>query len=66
MFSPVPGRASSEPPIEVLLQDQTRLKNELTAVKDELAVEKAWNAKRYADLLSLLLALSTKLSPLAS
>jgi len=53
-FSPKTGRASCEPPIEVLLQDQTRLKNELTAVKDELAAEKAQNAKRCADLLSLL------------
>ena len=61
-FSPIPGRASSEPPIEVLLQDQTRLKTELTAVKDELAAEKAQNAKCHADLLSLLSALSAKLS----
>ena len=64
-FPPVPSRASSEPPIEVLLQDQTRLKTELTAVKEALAEEKAQNAKGHDDLLSLLSTLSTKLSPLA-
>jgi len=34
-FPPVSGSASGEPPIEALLQDNTRLKTELTAVKEE-------------------------------
>ena len=64
-FSPVSGSASNEPPIEALVQDHTRLKTELTAVKEELAVEREQNAKRHDDLLSLLSALSAKLSPSA-
>jgi len=62
-FTPVSGRASREPPLEVLLQDNTTLKTEVTVVKEELAAEREQNAKRHDDLLSLLSALSAKLSP---
>jgi len=53
-FPPVSGRASGEPPIEALLHDHTRLKTELTVVKEELAAEREQNAKRHNNLLSLL------------
>jgi len=39
------------------------LKTELTEVKEALVEEKALNAKRHEDLLSLLSSLSAKLSP---
>jgi len=51
------------PSVETILQDQSRLKYELTEVKKALAEEKALNAKRHEDLLALLSALSAKLSP---
>jgi len=41
----------------VLLQDQSRLNDELTEVKEALAEEKVLNAKRHEDLLSILSAL---------
>jgi len=44
-FPPVPGSSSSGPFIEALLQDQSRLKTELTEVKGALAEEKVVNAK---------------------
>jgi len=62
-FPPISGHACSGPPIEVLLQDHTRLSTELTAVKEKLAAERAQNAKHHNDLLSLLSALLAKLSP---
>ena len=46
----------------MLLQDQLRLKDELTKVKETLTEEKALNAKHHADLLSILSALTTKFS----
>jgi len=36
-FPPVPGSFSSGPSVEALLQDQSRLKTELTEVKGALA-----------------------------
>jgi len=62
-FPPVPSISSSEPSVDALLQDQSRLKTELTEVKEALAKEKAQHAKRHEDLLALLSALSAKLSP---
>ena len=62
-FPPVSGSSSSGPSVEALLQDQSRLKTELTEVKGALAEEKALNAKHHEDLLALLSALSAKLSP---
>jgi len=44
-FPPVLGSSSSGPSIEVLLQDQSRLKTELTEVKGAVAEENALNAK---------------------
>jgi len=62
-FPPVPGNSSSGPSVEALLQDQSRLKIELTEVKGALAEEKALNTKRHEDLLALLFVLLAKLSP---
>ena len=61
-FSPVPGTSSSEPSVDALLQDQSRLKTELIEVKEALAEDKVQNAKCHEDLLGLLSALSAKLS----
>ena len=58
-FPPIPGSSSNGPSAEALLQDQSHLKTELTEVKGALAEEKALNAKRHEDLLTLLYALST-------
>ena len=46
--------------IDTLLQDQITLKGEIAEVKQVLTEEKALNAKRHEDLLSALLALTTK------
>ena len=62
-FPPVPGSSFSGPFVETLLQDQSRLKTELTEVKGALAEEMALNAKRHEDLLAILSTLSAKLSP---
>jgi len=62
-FPPIPGSSSNGPSAEALLQDQSRLKTELTEVKGALAEEKTLHAKRHEDLLALLSALSAKLSP---
>ena len=61
-FSPVPGSSSSEPSVDALLLDQTRLQIELAEVKVALAEEKALNAKRYEDLMSILSVLTAKFS----
>ena len=61
-FTPIPGPSSSGASLDTLLQDQNRLKDELTEVKEVLAEEKALNAKRHEDLLSVLSALTAKLS----
>ena len=61
-FTPVPGPSSSGASLDTLLQDQNRLKDELTEVQEVLAEEKALNAKRHEDLLSVLSALTTKLT----
>jgi len=63
LFPPVPGSSSSGPSIEALLQDQSRLKTELTEVKGALSEEKALNSKGHEDLFALLSAPSAKLSP---
>ena len=59
---PVSGSSSSGPSIEAVVQAQAQLTSELSAVKSELAEERAQTAKRHEDLLSLLSALSAKLS----
>jgi len=60
---PVLGSTSVRLSVETVLQDHSRLKSELTEVKEALAEKKALNAKRHEDLLALLSALSAKLSP---
>jgi len=62
-FTPVSGSSSARPSVESVLSDQAKLKSELSEVKDALAEEKALNAKRNEDLLMLLSALSSKLTP---
>lgn len=61
-FSPVPGSSSSEPSVDALLLDQSRLKTELAEVKAALAEEKALNVKRHEDLLAAITALTAQLS----
>jgi len=61
-FTPVPGPSSSGALLDTLLQDQNRLKDELSKVKEVLAEEKPLNAKRHEDLLSILSALTAKFS----
>jgi len=62
-FTPVSGSTSARPSIESVFHDQAKLKSKLTEVKDALAEEKALNAKRHEDLLTLLSALSAKFTP---
>ena len=62
-FPPVFGTSFGESSIEALIQDQTRLKTELTDFKGAMAEEKELNAKRHEDLLAILAALTAKLSP---
>ena len=62
-FPPVSGSSSSGSSIEALVQNQTRLKTELTDVKGVLAEEKELNAKSHENLLAILAALTAKLSP---
>ena len=62
-FFLVPSTSSSGPSTDAMQQDQSRLKTELTEVKEALVEEKAQNAKRHEDLLVLLSALSAKLYP---
>ena len=61
-FPPVPGSSSSEPSVDALLLDQSRLKIELAEVKDALAEEKTLNVKRHEDLLSAITTLMAHLS----
>ena len=61
-FPPVPGSSSSEPSIDNLLLDQTRLKTELIEVKAALTEETDRNAKRHEDLLHAISAHTAKLS----
>ena len=61
-FTPVPGSSSSGTALNTLLQDQNRLKDELSEVKAALAEEKAMNAKCHEDLLSAITALTAQLS----
>ena len=58
---PVPGSSSVK--IEAALEENSRLSAELTAVKAALDEEKALNAKRHEDILTLLSSLSAKFSP---
>jgi len=60
---PIPCSSSGQPAVEVLQQEQQRLEAELTAVKGILAEEKELSAKCHEDLLSILAALTAKLSP---
>jgi len=62
-FTPISGSSSARPSVETVLHDQVKMKSELSKVKEALAKEKALNAKRREDLLALLSALSTKLTP---
>jgi len=62
-FPPVSGSSSGGSFVEALIQDQTRLKTELTDVKGALAEEKELNTKCHKDLLAILAALIAKLSP---
>jgi len=59
----VPGSSSVK--IEAALEENSRLSAELTAVKAGLDEEKALNAKRHEDILTLLSSLSAKFSSLA-
>jgi len=61
-FSPVPGASStfSGPSLDALLEDQTRLKEEIYEVKQALTEEKALNAKHHEDLFNAISALTTK------
>ena len=59
---PVPGSSRGQPPIAALQQEQKRLQDELSAVKDVLETQEALNAKRHEDILALLVALNAKLS----
>jgi len=61
-LSRIPGSSSSEPSVDNLLLDQTRLKTELAEVKAALAEEKDLNAKYHEDLLHAISALTAKLS----
>ena len=61
-FTPVPSSSTRGPSVDALLQDQPRLKDELSEVKQVLSKEKALNAKRHQDLLSMLSALTAKFS----
>ena len=61
-FPPVPGSSFSEPSVDALLLDQSRLKTELAEVKAALAEEKVLNAKRHEDLISILSVLTAKIS----
>ena len=65
-FPPVFGTSFGESSIEALIQDQTRLKTELTDFKGALAKEKELNAKCHEDLLAILASLIAKLSHLLS
>ena len=66
------GRRPPRPPVseqpstkvEAVLEDNARLKDELSAVKAALAEEQALSAKRYADLLALLSTLAPSIPPL--
>ena len=60
---PVLSGSSNGPSIEVHQQEQLRLQAELTAVKGVLTEEKELSAKRLEDLVAILAALTTKLSP---
>jgi hypothetical protein len=62
----VSGAVPSAQTVDALLADQSQLKAELAEVKASLAEEKELNAQRHADILALLSALSTKLSPPSS
>ena len=66
------GRRPPRPPVseqpstkvEAVLEDNARLKDELSAVKAALAEEQALSAKRHADLLALLSSLAPSIPPL--
>ena len=71
----VKGKQSHRPPrppvsgqptikLEAVLEDNARLKDELSAVKAALAEEQARSAKRHADLLALLSTLAPNIPPL--
>jgi len=61
-FPPVPGSSSSEPSVDALLLDQSRLKTELAEVNAALAEEKVLNAKCHEALMSILSIVTAKFS----
>lgn len=63
LFNPVPERTSAPSSVDSVIHEQAKLKTELSAVKEASTEEKALNAKRHHDLLTLLSALSAKLTP---
>ena len=60
---PVPSTPSELPTVAALHQEQQRLQGELTSMKEVLENQEALNAKRHEDILTMLAALNTKLSP---
>ena len=62
-FPLVPGSSAGGSSLDGILQDQSRLKAELSEVKASLAKEKALNATCHENLLAVLSALTVKLSP---
>jgi len=62
-FSLIPGSSTGGSSLDVVLQDQSQLKGELSTVKTTLAEDKALYAKRHEDLLAILYALTATLSP---
>ena len=61
-FTHILGSSTSGPSLDVLLQDQSWLKDELSKVKELLLEEKALNTKRHEDILSAIFAHTAKLS----
>jgi len=62
-FTLIPSFSTSEPSVNVLLQDQSRLRDELSEDKQALPEEKALNAKHHEDLMSMLVTLTSTSPP---
>ena len=61
-----PVSETPNPSVEAVLEDNARLKEELSAVKSALEAENAISAKRHEELLALLSALAPSIPPLQS
>ena len=59
-----PVSEKPSPTVEAVLEDNARLKEELSAVKSALETEKAISAKRHEELLALLSDLAPSIPPL--